>query len=88
MINCLLATLLALLVTRADGGFIAGTYNIRNDNPRDTASGDSWTQRLPVMAGLIRFHRFDVLGIQEALHDQVADLHKLLPGYAHTGCGR
>lgn len=74
--------------TLASRAVIVGTYNIRYDNPKDGESGNGWRQRVPVIASLIRFHRFDVLGIQEALHHQVEDLQSLLPAYAHTGCGR
>lgn len=67
---------------------VAGTFNIRYDNPKDVENGNGWTQRAPVVASLIRFHRFDVLGIQEAYRNQVDDLQSLLPAYAHSGCGR
>lgn len=78
-------TLLPFQMTRA---LVAGSYNIRYDNPGDVEKGNSWPQRLPVIAGLIRFHEFDVLGTQEAFHNQLVDLQKLLPNYAYTGCGR
>ena len=67
---------------------IVGSFNIRYDNPKDASNGDGWQERAPVIASLIRFHRFDVLGIQEAYAHQVDKLQSLLPAYAHTGCGR
>lgn len=84
----MLAVVLLLLGTQASQAVIVGTFNIRYDNPKDGENGNGWLQRAPVIASLIRFHRFDVLGIQEALHHQVEDLQSQLPAYTHTGCGR
>ena len=67
---------------------VVGTYNIRYDNKGDVEKGNAWTRRLPVLAGLIRFHEFDILGTQEAYKNQLDDLRKLLPDFSHTGCGR
>lgn len=63
-----------------------GTFNIRYDNPGDT--GNLWADRAPVVSNLIRFHDFDVLGIQEGLKNQVDDIATALPEYAHYGKGR
>lgn len=63
-----------------------GTFNIRYDNPRD--SGNLWKERAPVVANLIRFHGFDVLGIQEGLINQLEDISTALPEYARYGKGR
>jgi endonuclease/exonuclease/phosphatase family metal-dependent hydrolase len=63
-----------------------GTFNIRYDNPRDT--GNLWINRAPVVANLIRFHGFDVLGIQEGLKNQLDDISAVLPEYARYGKGR
>ncbi len=65
---------------------IIGTFNIRYDNPRDT--GNLWVDRAPIVSNLIRFHDFDVLGIQEALKNQVDDISTALPEYARYGKGR
>lgn len=65
---------------------IVGTFNIRYDNPRDT--GNLWKDRAPVVSSLIRFHSFDVLGIQEGLINQLEDISKALPEYARYGKGR
>lgn len=66
-----------------------GTYNLRNDNNKeDKARGDGWQQRLPYVAGLIRFHGFDVFGTQEGLHHQLEDIKGELPGFDYTGKGR
>ena len=63
-----------------------GTFNIRFDNPRDT--GKLWVNRAPVVSNLIRFHGFDVLGIQEGLKNQLDDMSAGLPEYARYGKGR
>jgi endonuclease/exonuclease/phosphatase family metal-dependent hydrolase len=69
--------------------FNVATYNLRNDNNKeDKARGDGWQQRLPNVAGLIRFHGFDVFGTQEGLHHQLEDLKGLLPNFEYTGKGR
>lgn len=66
-----------------------GTYNLRNDNNKeDKERGDGWQQRLPYVAGLIRFHGFDVFGTQEGLHHQLEDIKGLLPDFDYTGKGR
>jgi endonuclease/exonuclease/phosphatase family metal-dependent hydrolase len=63
-----------------------GSFNIRYDNPRDT--GNLWKDRAPIVSNLIRFHDFDVLGVQEALANQLADISGFLPEYARYGKGR
>jgi endonuclease/exonuclease/phosphatase family metal-dependent hydrolase len=65
------------------------TYNMRNDNnSEDAANGNGWKQRYPVIAGLIRFHDFDIFGTQECLYHQVQDISKELPDYDYYGIGR
>jgi endonuclease/exonuclease/phosphatase family metal-dependent hydrolase len=66
--------------------FIVGSFNIRYDNPRDT--GNLWVNRAPVVASLIRFHDFDVLGTQEGLRNQIDDIKNALPEYTYYGIGR
>ncbi|SKB88386.1 endonuclease/exonuclease/phosphatase family protein [Daejeonella lutea] len=63
-----------------------GTFNVRYDNPRD--SGNLWVARAPVVANLIRYHDFDVFGVQEALKNQLNDISAALPEYAVYGKGR
>src|SRR5690349_13852664 len=64
------------------------TYNLRYDNPGDSANGNGWSQRYPVIAALIRFHDFDIFGTQEGLYHQLEDISGKLPGYAYVGVGR
>jgi endonuclease/exonuclease/phosphatase family metal-dependent hydrolase len=66
--------------------FSVATFNIRYANRAD--SGNLWVNRAPVQANLIRFHDFDVFGIQEGLKNQIDDLSKALPHYTRFGVGR
>ncbi|WP_316831497.1 endonuclease/exonuclease/phosphatase family protein [Pedobacter aquatilis] len=63
-----------------------GTFNIRYDNPAD--SGNLWVNRAPIVANLVRFHGFDILGVQEGLKNQLDDINGALPEYARYGKGR
>jgi len=65
---------------------IAGTYNLRYDNAAD--SGNLWKDRMPIVASLIRFNKFDILGTQEGLENQLADLSAAMPEYERYGVGR
>lgn len=62
------------------------TFNIRYDEPRDGVN--AWPNRKQKVADVIRFHKADVVGVQEALLTQLRDLEKLLPGFAWVGVGR
>jgi endonuclease/exonuclease/phosphatase family metal-dependent hydrolase len=66
--------------------YTVGTYNLRYRNSGDT--GNMWEQREPVIASLIRFHDFDILGTQEGLIGMLEDLSRDLPEYARYGIGR
>jgi endonuclease/exonuclease/phosphatase family metal-dependent hydrolase len=45
-------------------------------------------QRYTHVAALIRYHDFDIFGVQEALQHQLITLQSELPGYAYYGIGR
>ena len=62
------------------------TYNIRYDNPGD--GEDRWAKRRDEVARLILDHDPDVVGLQEALRNQLDDLGKALPAYGEIGVGR
>jgi endonuclease/exonuclease/phosphatase family metal-dependent hydrolase len=84
-------TIVALFIATAPAVIKAqqitiGTFNIRFDNPRDT--GNLWVNRAPVVSNLIRFHGFDVLGVQEGLKNQLDDISAALPEYDRYGKGR
>ena len=80
------AALLALALPAS--ATIIGTYNIRYDNKGDVKAGNSWERRAPVVANLIRFHDFDLLGTQEGLPNQMEELCKLLGDYGCSMHGR
>ena len=65
-----------------------GQYNIRNVNAKDSAEGNGWERRCPVVCDILRIEAFDIFGAQEVLHDQMEDLHAALPQYASIGVGR
>ena len=74
-------------VSPADGSFLrVMSYNIRYNNPADNDNG--WVHRKSMVASMFRFHRADLVGVQEALRDQIADLEQLAPEYAWCGVGR
>lgn len=59
------------------------TFNVRYDNPGDPLT---WEQRRDQVVAAIGY--FDILGFQEALANQVADLAAGLPEHDHYGVGR
>lgn len=62
------------------------TFNIRYNEPQD--GPNAWPKRKKLVASMIRFHRADIVGLQEALIGQLRDLEKELPGYAWCGAAR
>lgn len=90
--NCILI-LLIVGVLKTDikaQQLTVATYNLRNDNPSndDSLRGNGWKQRLPIIAGLIQFHDFDIFGTQEGLFHQLGNLKDAMPEYVYTGIGR
>lgn len=77
---------LTLSLSSISQQLIVGTFNIRYDNPRD--SGNLWKDRAPVVASLIRFHEFDIVGTQEGLKHQLDDMKNALSEYSYYGKGR
>jgi endonuclease/exonuclease/phosphatase family metal-dependent hydrolase len=62
------------------------TYNIRFANEADLPH--TWSARNPLVVNQILEFDADIIGFQEALHQQVLDLEKSLPGYKRIGVGR
>jgi endonuclease/exonuclease/phosphatase family metal-dependent hydrolase len=62
------------------------TFNIRYDEPRD--GENAWANRKKKVADVIRFHKADIVGVQEALLSQLRDLESLLSDFAWCGVGR
>lgn len=63
------------------------TFNIRYENPEDLESR-AWRQRVVGAVRMIRRLQPDIIGVQEALHGQAADLWASLPDYEFYGIGR
>lgn len=63
------------------------SFNLRYETPEDSGSR-SWRQRIPGATRMIRRLQPDCIGVQEALHGQVADLWASLPDYGFFGVGR
>lgn len=88
----ILRSLLAMMVllTAAQGAewkltFVS--YNIRYEGHDDTG-WRSWPNRLHRLISTVRRMDPDVMGVQEALHSQVADMRLSLPDYEFYGFGR
>ena len=62
------------------------TFNIRYNNPDDSLN--AWPYRKDNLASEVLFHEANLLGVQEALYDQITDLQQRLPGYKYIGVGR
>ncbi|MGD8818428.1 MAG: endonuclease/exonuclease/phosphatase family protein, partial [Acidobacteriota bacterium] len=62
------------------------TFNIRYGTAND---GDNdWSLRREAVFEVIEAFRVDVLGVQEALNSQLAEISAALPGYRRIGVGR
>ncbi|MDA8125206.1 MAG: endonuclease/exonuclease/phosphatase family protein [Deltaproteobacteria bacterium] len=61
------------------------SFNIRNGASRD--GKNHWTFRRHRVRELLNHYRPDVLGLQEALDFQIAEIHTILPGYGKVGIG-
>ncbi|MFG6462917.1 endonuclease/exonuclease/phosphatase family protein [Roseateles sp. DXS20W] len=61
------------------------TFNVRLNVASDGA--DAWPHRRAHVLAMARHHGWDVIGTQEALPDQVADLEQL-DGFTRVGVGR
>ena len=71
---------------RTDAPVRVMSFNIRYDEPRDGMN--AWANRKRKVADVIRFHKADLVGVQEALLTQLRDLESLLPDLAWCGVGR
>lgn len=85
--------LFLLLILAASAQFISAqnslqvmTFNIRLNTSSDSLN--AWPHRKDKVASQILFHKIELLGVQEALHDQMQDLQQRLPQYKYVGGGR
>lgn len=70
----------------ADSTIRAMTFNVRYDTDAD--GGRAWDHRKEMVASVVRFHRPDVIGLQEPLSHQYDYLREELPDLAWEGVGR
>jgi endonuclease/exonuclease/phosphatase family metal-dependent hydrolase len=62
------------------------TFNVRYDTAAD--GEHAWEHRRELVAGVVRYHRPALVGLQEPLAHQLADVEAALPGYRFEGVGR
>ena len=77
------------VAVREDGAVALNlmSFNIRYENSEDLESR-SWRQRVLGAVKMIQREEPDIIGVQEALHGQAADLWASLPDYEFFGRGR
>ena len=84
----LLTILLIQCQCPQDTTLTVASYNIRYKNKSDSINGNDWNQRAPIIAQLIKYNNFDIIGAQEVLNSQLKDMLSLLPEYSYIGVGR
>ena len=62
------------------------TFNIRYNTKNDSLN--AWPYRKDNASSQIQFHNVHILGVQEALHEQIMDLSQSLSQYKYVGVGR
>ena len=62
------------------------SFNIRMKTTSDV--GNLWDDRKDAVTDLIRFHEFDIFGIQEGFYEQVQDIKDQLSNFDYIGVGR
>ena len=67
-------------------GFSIMTYNIKLDYPKE--GPNSWENRKAFLTNQIKFYEPDVLGVQEAMPNQMKAMDSLLEDYSYIGAGR
>lgn len=62
------------------------TYNIKLDYPKE--GENSWTNRKDFFINQLKFYEPDIMGVQEAMPNQMKDIDNLLGNYSFVGVGR
>ncbi|KGE14802.1 endonuclease/exonuclease/phosphatase family protein [Sphingobacterium deserti] len=62
------------------------SFNIRMKTNSDT--GNLWDDRKVALTNLVKYHEFEIFGIQEGFYAQVQDMKQQLPGFNYVGVGR
>lgn len=82
----LLVTIFLLNPTFAQRSLNVMTFNIRLDTASDSLN--NWQYRKENLVSQVLHHRTSLLGVQEALENQMQDLQGLLKGWKHVGVPR
>lgn len=85
-IASLVVMMVAPSAAAAQDALRAMSFNIRLNIASD--GEHAWPHRAERAASVIRFHEPDVVGLQEAMFDQLEDLSESLPEYEWVGKGR
>jgi endonuclease/exonuclease/phosphatase family metal-dependent hydrolase len=78
------AAVLLVSLAQAQLKTVVMSYNIRFDSPND--GENKWEIRRSHLAGLVRYHDPEFVGVQEALHHQLQYLQESLPNFQWIGC--
>jgi len=73
------------LLAQKNAPLCVASYNLRYNTPNDGVN--AWPNRKEMVKSLIRYHGFDLFGVQEALRDQLNDLAEMRE-FAFLGKGR
>lgn len=84
LVVLIFTTMLSFTMTAQDIGVMS--FNIRYNTPRDSAN--AWPLRKDFVASQILFHKASIVGVQEALLEQLEDLSKSLQKFKYVGVGR
>lgn len=86
MKHYLVGVFVLLTLTTAAQDLKVMSFNIRLNTKSDSLN--AWPYRKDKVASQILYHEVHLLGVQEALNDQMEDLKARLPRYRATGGGR
>lgn len=65
------------------------SFNVRMpSHATPPGSPDYWPDRMPIMAEFLQRERPTLLGVQEAVPEQMTEIGRMLPGYRSIGGGR
>lgn len=63
------------------------TLNLRYENEKENGKR-AWKNRVVGIVGMLQREKVEILGVQEGLHGQVADLWASMPNFGFEGVGR
>lgn len=80
-LTILVALLFCLQVPSIGRELSYASWNIRWESQQDIDEGNGWSKRKEPIANIIKFHDFDIIGLQEGSPPRLRDLMELLPDY-------